>query len=128
MRIVADALSWQGVPYLYGGIDRTGVDCSGFVHEVLVDAEAPGVLPRKSSAFASFGEAVDLSSGDIEPGDILLFGRENTISHVGIALSSDAFIHAASSGPRTGVIISRLEDESWRACLLGARRPGEDGE
>lgn len=89
---------------------------------MLSAAEVPGELPRKSSSFASFGTAVD---GGIEPGDILVFGTSRSVDHVGIALSSDSFIHAASEGARTGVIISSLDEGTWQSRLVCARRIGE---
>jgi probable lipoprotein NlpC len=119
MRVVAEALAWRGAPYRFGGHTKRGVDCSGFVHEVLAAAEAPGSLPRRSSDFLAFGSGVE---GEVEPGDILLFGSEDAVDHVAIALSRDSFIHAASTGPRTGVIISSLAEESWKARLVSARR------
>lgn len=125
LRVVASALAWLGVPYRYGGDSRAGVDCSGFVCAVLETAEPGKTYPDRSSAFADFGEA---ARGDIRPGDILLFGADTKIDHVGIALSDDSFIHAASRGPRTGVIISRLDESSWREDLVAARRIKEGKE
>lgn len=122
MRIVTEALDWRGSPYRYGGHSRSGVDCSGFVNAVLKAAGVQGELPRKSSGFATFGEAVD---GALEPGDILLFGTAKGVNHVGIALSPDSFIHAMSEGLRTGVVISSLDDGTWQSRFLGARRIGE---
>lgn len=123
IRVVAEALSWQGVTYRYGGRTRKGVDCSGFVHEVLAKGIG-GEVPTSSQAFANFGEKVE---GDIEPGDLVLFGKAGRISHVGIALSPEAFIHAASEGGRTGVIISKLDESAWRRSLLAVRRPVGEG-
>jgi len=122
MRIVTEALGWRGTPYRYGGHARSGIDCSGFVNAVLKAAGVAGELPRKSSGFAAFGEAVD---GGLEPGDILLFGTAKGVNHVGIALSPDSFIHAMSEGARTGVVISSLDDGTWQSRFLGARRIGE---
>ena len=117
--VVAEALAWRGAPYLYGGTTRGGVDCSGFVSAVLTAAAACADPPRRSSAFANFGLPVD---GPVEPGDILLFGKGGRVDHVGIALSERAFIHSVSEGPTTGVIISSLDDESWRSRLIAVRR------
>lgn len=125
LRIVGEALAWLGVPYRYGGHGRNGVDCSGFVGAVLESAYPGASLPGRSSAYAGFGEE---ARGEIQPGDILLFGAGARIAHVGIALSADAFIHAASQGPRTGVIISSLDESSWREDLVAARRIKEGRE
>lgn len=125
LKVVALALDWLGSPYRYGGRDRNGVDCSGFVLAVLDSAEPGKDYPDRSSGYAAFGIE---AKGGIRPGDILLFGRNARIAHVGIALSEDSFIHAASRGPRTGVIISSLYDSSWREELLATRRIKEGRE
>ena len=58
----------------------------------------------------------------IEPGDILVFAEAGKIFHVGIALSENSFIHAASDGPRKGVIISGLHESYWSQRLSGIRK------
>lgn len=117
--LIAEALSWQGVPYRLGGQSREGVDCSGFVGSVL-DAALPalGPFPRTSEGFAALGK----SQSGIEPGDILVFVEAGTVFHVGIALSEHSFIHSASQGPRRGVIISGLDEAYWARRLGDIRR------
>jgi len=116
---IANALSWLGTPYKAGGFSRAGVDCSGFLTNVLIAAMPElGPFPRKSDAYAAWGFKVDT----IEPGDILIFARGGAVYHVGIALSDSTFIHAASEGARTGVIISSLWEGNWRARLYAVRR------
>lgn len=122
LRVVAEALAWRGSPYRFGGRTMKGVDCSGFVHEVLIGAEVGGEIPLRASGFSNWGSD---GEGRIEPGDILLFGKDRVVSHVGIALSEDSFIHAASEGRTTGVIISALDDPSWRSKLVAVRSLGE---
>lgn len=119
LSLIATALSWLGTPYRLGGFSRSGVDCSGFLYNVLA-AVVPelGPFPRQSDEFASWGAKAE----SIEPGDILLFAYDKTIYHVGIALSEFTFIHSASQGERTGVIISSLWDGHWRSRLYGVRR------
>jgi cell wall-associated NlpC family hydrolase len=117
--LIAEALDWLGTPYMVGGFSRSGVDCSGFLYKILRTAMpelAP--FPRKSEDYARFGA----ETAAIEPGDILLFAEDEAIYHVGLALSATTFIHAASEGARTGVIISSLDEGNWRARLYGARR------
>ncbi|MBE6344771.1 MAG: NlpC/P60 family protein [Spirochaetaceae bacterium] len=107
-----------GVPYVYGGIDKNGVDCSGLIY--IVAKESIGVqLPRTTSAlYASVRVVADDKK---EPGDILFFKTVGTkISHVGLYLGNNQFIHAASSGPNTGVIVSSLNEEYWKRTYIGA--------
>lgn len=119
--LIVHALSWLGTPYRLGGMSRTGVDCSGFVNQVLA-ATFPdiGVIPRRSEDFFSFGVVVT----GILPGDILLFAQDSSVYHVGIALSDTTFIHAASEGTRTGVIVSSIGEGRWKNHLFGIRRIG----
>ncbi len=119
IRLIAEALSWQAVPYRLGGESREGVDCSGFVRTVLsLTLPSGGPFPRTSEGFAQLGAKQTL----IEPGDILVFSEAGKVFHVGIALSENSFIHAASDGPRTGVIISSLHESYWAQRLSGIRR------
>lgn len=124
IRLVAEALSWLGTPYAFGGEGRGGVDCSGFVRAVLAKEYPEAGLPRKSEEFLAYGQP---EQGAPRPGDILLFSSGGAVKHVGIALSELYFIHAASDGPRTGVIISSLEEAYWKRSFAGARRPEERG-
>lgn len=118
LALIAEALAWLGTPYRLGGFSKAGVDCSGFLYNVLKSTVPElGPFPRRSDEYAGFGA----KSEQIQPGDILLFAREGGIYHVGIALSESTFIHSASEGGRTGVIISSLYEGNWRRRLYGVR-------
>ncbi|MCE1195171.1 C40 family peptidase [bacterium] len=118
LALIAEALAWLGTPYRLGGFSKAGVDCSGFLYNVLKSTVPElGPFPRRSDEYAGFGA----KSEEIQPGDILLFAREGDIYHVGIALSEGTFIHSASEGGRTGVIISSLYEGNWRRRLYGVR-------
>lgn len=119
LAMIAEALAWLGTPYRLGGFSKAGVDCSGFLYNVLrTTVPELGPFPRRSDEYAGFGA----KSEGIAPGDVLLFAREGDIYHVGIALSESTFIHSASEGGRTGVIISSLYEGNWRRRLYGVRR------
>ncbi len=99
------AIKWKGVPYKYGGNSKDGTDCSGMVLQVYL--EALGLkLPRNSAKQAEFCKK--LSAKDVLPGDLVFFatGKDaSSISHVGIMLDADNFIHSSTS---KGVCISKL--------------------
>ncbi|MHB0898161.1 MAG: C40 family peptidase [Spirochaetales bacterium] len=121
LKLIASALAWLGTPYLLGGFSKAGVDCSGFIHNILSSSIPElGPFPRRSEEYALIGA----EAAAIEPGDILLFAQDKVIYHVGLALSSHTFIHSASEGARTGVIISSLGEGNWSARLFGVRRLG----
>ncbi|MDE7385685.1 MAG: C40 family peptidase [Muribaculaceae bacterium] len=108
-RAVVDAAhGWLGVKYRYGGEGRDGIDCSALVMNVY--REALGVkLPRTSRSQHEYTTSV--SRRDLQPGDLVFFStlkNRSGISHVGLFIGNDRFIHASSS---RGVVVSRLSDK-----------------
>jgi gamma-D-glutamyl-L-lysine dipeptidyl-peptidase len=95
-KIVETAMKLHGIPYLWGGNSTKGFDCSGFTQTVY-RAHAYQ-LPRDASQQVNTGEEIqpDEDFGNIEPGDLIFFGPENRITHVGISLGGPQFIHASS--------------------------------
>lgn len=113
------AYEYLGVPYVTGGTDKNGMDCSGLTYTVY--KEAAGItLPRTVANLILDGEEVE---DGLLPGDIVFFNTTgNGPSHVGIFIGSGEFIHAASEGPRTGVTIDKLSTDYYKDRYLGARR------
>ncbi|MDL2344784.1 NlpC/P60 family protein [Deinococcus sp. MIMF12] len=113
------AMALLGVPYVYGGTSRTGLDCSGFVLQVFSPLGVD--LPRTSAAQARTGQAVEVA--DLQAGDLVFFdtvGR-GEVTHVGIYLGGGQFVNANSY--RKQVAVDRLQgDAYWEPKLLGARR------
>lgn len=91
--VVAEAQSWLGVPYVYGGASRAGVDCSGFTMAVF---GAFGVsLPHNAAAQAGYGAPVSTpSAGDLVLSDYTGAG----IGHAGIATGDGNMINAPYPG------------------------------
>ncbi len=96
--IVAYARTFIGVPYVYGGTTRAGIDCSGLVQQVLRHAGADP--PRTAAAQAAW--AVRIPPSRARPGD-LVFGVDGGIHHVGIYLGNDKMIDAPQPGTTVGV-------------------------
>jgi lipoprotein Spr len=109
---------WIGTPYLYGGTDQNGVDCSGFTFAVY-RAVYHISLPRQSEDQYAAGKKVTQST--MKPGDLVFFKGVNRpgIDHVGVYLGNGQFAHAATS---TGVTISGLSEEYYQLRFAGARR------
>src|SRR5205823_5350215 len=96
--IIKLAQTWLGVPYVFGGCSRGGVDCSCLVQNVYA---AVGIhLPR--IAVDQFNATVSVS--DPQPGDLVFFANtyEPGISHVGIYIGEGLQINA----PTTGQLVS----------------------
>ena len=120
--ILSEANTYIGTPYRFGGMTRSGIDCSAFVLSVY--GSATGInLPRISSAQAQEGERVERE--ELEKGDLLFFQtRGNRISHVGIVqeITQEGeikFIHASTS---KGVTISSLNEKYWGLRFRFAKR------
>ena len=110
-----------GKPYASGGIGPNSFDCSGLIFTV--SRESIGIqLPRTTKAIFSFCKDVDDSSR--EAGDLVFFKTTSSgdVSHVGLYIGSNQFIHAASDGPNTGVIISSLKESYWKSHYYCTRR------
>ena len=113
-------LAAAGKAYKWNGkTPETGFDCSGFVYRVFVQATGQEV-PRTSAGLYAWSEPI--SSLEMQKGDLLFFNTTGTVSHVGIYMGNGRFIHSASDGPETGVIISSLEEPYWKDRFIGAGR------
>lgn len=115
--VVTYAKSFMGVPYVWGGSDPSGFDCSGFICYVY---RRFGIeLPRTSSE--QFDAGVPIPYNEARPGDLILFSGRNADGghpgHVGIVISYDdtggfSFIHT-SSPESGGVHISSEKSEQY---------------
>ena len=93
--VVGYALSFQGVPYVYGGTSPSGFDCSGLVQYVF--AAFGKQLPR--TAGAQKAVCTPISESQLQPGDLVFWG----VSHVGIYIGGGNFVHAPTTGDHVKV-------------------------
>lgn len=115
--LIQTALSCQGLQYRRGGTSRGGFDCSGFTRYIY--AKQGVNLPHSSAAQANLGSPVDKS--DLKPGDLVFFHTFRAgISHVGIYVGNDRFVHAATY--RRGVRVDSLNSGYYRSRYRCARR------
>ena len=109
--------SYLGKPYAGHSQYEPGIDCSLFTREVF-NAYNKLQLPR--TAAEQFRNGQPVARGDLRYGDLIFFKTDGTsISHVGVFLGYDSFIHASSS---RGVIISQIDETYWARSYVGARR------
>lgn len=123
-KILLTARSYTGTPYKRGGMDKTGMDCSGLVN--ISYKEAGIVLPRTTSELCIVGTPVNLDQ--VEKGDLLFFAtkrQDPSINHVGIVSRINKegrifFIHASF---KRGVIEDTMEKKYFRDVFVKAIRP-----
>lgn len=116
-RIISRARAMLGTPYVMGGRNPGGFDCSGLVqwayrHEGIT-------LPRTAREQSQVGTRImDVKS--MRAGDIVAFRHPRRGYHTGIYVGDGKFIH--SPRRRDRVKISSLDDPYFRTTFLGARR------
>lgn len=117
--LIETAFKYEGVPYVYGAESPQAFDCSGFVRYVY--REAIGIeLPRSARSFISAGASVDWR--EAKAGDVFVYDTVGGApSHVSLYLGDGTVIHAVSDGPRTGVIVSPVDERYWAGRLIAAR-------
>jgi murein DD-endopeptidase len=116
-RVLRIAQQFVGSPYRKGGASPDGFDCSGLVYYSY--RQLGRAVPRTSATQHQVAQTVPLDS--LRAGDLLFFRiRPQRISHVGIFVEGDLFLHATSTGK--SVTYSRLDDPYWKKRLAGAGR------
>lgn len=117
--IIKTAKKMLGVKYRYGGTSpRKGFDCSGLVQ---YSHKAAGVnIPRTTSQ--QFKAAKRVARKYLKAGDLVFFKTipSRPVSHVGIYLGNNKFIHAPSSGKH--VKINSIKEKYWRKRYSGGGR------
>jgi cell wall-associated NlpC family hydrolase len=115
--LVRTAERFIGVPYKWGGETSVdGFDCSGLTMTVY---RLNGLnLPRTSADQWGAGRPID--TGELVEGDLVFFGtRGGRVSHVGIYVGGDSFLHAPRRGSQ--IQIASLSSDYYRARFVGAR-------
>jgi cell wall-associated NlpC family hydrolase len=112
---------WYGTRYVYGGSTKRGIDCSAF--SGTLQATVFGrTLPRIAQDQFLYSERI--SRTRLREGDLVFFNTIGGISHVGVYLKNNKFIHASSSH---GVTISDLNDTYYSKRFIAAGRVRSSG-
>jgi murein DD-endopeptidase / murein LD-carboxypeptidase len=108
---------WYGVPYKYGGCKKSGVDCSCFIN-ILYEQVYHQQLIGNAAELYNTSEKIGLNK--VKEGDLVFFKiNVSYVSHVGVFLRGDHFVHASTS---KGVIVSSLNEAYYKKYFYGAGR------
>ena len=131
-KFIACGMDYKGTQYVWGGKSPVaGFDCSGLV---TFTAKKSLNLDLKGTAQDIYNQTKPVALSDALPGDLIFFkgDTDTRITHVGIYLgknpgkndfgNQNLFLNAASGGPRTGVIVSGLNENYWKKTFYGCTR------
>lgn len=107
---------WWSVPYRIGGSSMSGIDCSNFVKGLTNYAYGLD-LPRTSREQAAF--CSEINKEELKEGDLVFFNTGRGISHVGLYMANNKFVHASTS---MGVVISSLDEPYWKRRYVKSGR------
>ena len=122
-RIISRARTMIGMPYVRGGRNPGGFDCSGLVQWAYKNEGI--TLPRTAREQSQVGTRIT-DVEEMRAGDIVAFRHPRRGYHTGIYVGDGKFIH--SPHRRDRVKISSLSDPYFRTTFLGARRVSADAE
>ena len=115
-KIVKIAFRYHGVPYVWGGTTRNGMDCSGFVQHVFKKLDIN--IPRTAREQSRLGKYVPKSK--LKPGMLLFFRTyASYISHVGIYIGHGKFIQENSGVGK--VTVNSLSNEYFERTYAFAK-------
>lgn len=96
--IIAYASNFLGTPYLWGGTSpSTGFDCSGFTQYVY----AHFGISLGRTTYDQINDGYGVSKDELQPGDLVFFGKGGDPTHMGIYVGNNTYIHS----PRTGDVL-----------------------
>jgi cell wall-associated NlpC family hydrolase len=110
--VVAYASNFLGTPYKWGGTTPSGFDCSGFTQYVYRHFGINLGRTTKDQIYNGVG----VSRDELQPGDLVFYGKGGVPSHMGIYVGNGMYIHS----PRTGDVIKISSYD--RADYITARR------
>lgn len=109
--------NWIGTPYHLGGDSHWGIDCSRFAGKVYNEVYN---IPLGSNCREIYQQVHPLSRNELKEGDLVFFKiHSHSISHMGIYLGGNKFVHAGTS---TGVRISSLDDPYFNRFFYSGGR------
>lgn len=123
--LMATIKEWLGTPYRYGSNSKKAIDCSAFTMQVYSLAYKQKIPRTSNQQYTHYGRS-SVMNKDRKEGDLIYFktlNNGNPVTHVGVWLDKNRFVHASSS---KGVVISNLSNSNyWSKRYVGANRPAK---
>ena len=120
-KLYKELKSWLGTPYAYAMQEKgVGTDCSGMV--MMVYQEVYGIQLNRNSAKMLEINCRIIDLDELKEGDLVFFctsSEEGRVSHVGIYLKENKFVHASSS---RGVVVDDLRQNYYANHFHSAAR------
>ena len=107
---------WVDTKYRFGGSTKSGIDCSGFSGMLFKEVYQKH-LPRMASE--QFKVCEKINKEELTEGDLVFFNTRGGVSHVGVYLMNDFFIHSST---KEGVVISSLNEDYYHRRFIGGGR------
>lgn len=107
---------WYGTHYRMGGTTKKGIDCSAFSGTLLSSIYSFD-MPR--TAREQYKACQRIDKDNLLAGDLVFFNTRGGVSHVGVYLTNNHFVHSSSTN---GVTISRLDDSYYSRKFIGGGR------
>ena len=111
--------NWFGTRYHLGGTSKRGIDCSALTGALLLAVYGFN-MPRTAREQYDATEHID--KGNLKEGDLVFFNTHGGVSHVGVYLENDYFVHASTHG----VKISSLDDHYYSKRFICGGRITDD--
>jgi cell wall-associated NlpC family hydrolase len=110
-QILRTAEKYLGTPHCMGGTTKKCMDCSGLTYVSFNKNKIE--IPRRSQDQARYGQIIP-NKTDLRKGDLVFFTKSYSspdfITHVGIYLGDNRFIHASTS---QGVVVTEIHNSWW---------------
>jgi cell wall-associated NlpC family hydrolase len=107
---------WINTPYHFGGCTKDGIDCSSFTSTL--QQQVYGIdIPR--SAKEQYSKCTKIERADLKEGDLVFFHTFKGVSHVGVYLGNNYFVHSST---HSGVTIDNLDEAYYNKRYIGGGR------
>ena len=118
LSLYQEIYGWLGVPYSYSGESKNGTDCSGFVSNIYHSVFHRALASSSRDMYRQ--DVIPVAKSELNEGDLVFFRiRRRGVSHVGIYLGGNLFVHASRGN---GVIISSLEETYYSRYFYSGGR------